>query len=461
MSRSRAMLGPLDGPASPRSISSRGRDRGAVVGDVRRLLILTLLDYTREPNGRIHHVIKYAQVHWDRVTVVHGTHAEANSLGRMIREGLRFRTAVREEGNLREVRIHPFLNTPEGLAKRITGYPGSLPGRLRHLRLGMEGTLNTLGVMREVGQMASLALAVRRDAPGPFDACVVQCPVSGQVGLWARRRGVARFLLYDDIDYAPGWCDHWLRRTWIEQLERRAMGAADAITCAGSLLAELRARQLGRPPIVIPNGADIGRFRAAREKVFHPPTLVYSGRVMDWAGLEVGFAALARAQREVPGLRFLVIGRSDPAYERRLREQADRLGVAQSIQWIGEVPYGQLPSHFRTADVGYAAFRPTLMKRYAFPLKVIEYMAAGLPVVGTLGTETERILAHHRCGEAVEHDPEAIARALVRLFHDRERYTILARNAAGASEAYGWESLMVKFEGAVAGVLNEGYLCHK
>lgn len=413
---------------------------------MRRLLIISLTDYKREPNGRIHHLVQHMRVHWDRVTVVYGAHAEPGPLGRVLKASLQFGSSVREEGNLREVRVHPFLNTPESLAKRVTGYPGSLPGRLRRLRLGAERTLSTLGIIRDLSQIAFFALAVRRHAPGPFDACLVQCPLSGCVGLRLRRSRAARVLVYDDIDYAPGWCDHRARRVWVEHLERQGICAADIVICAGSLLGERRASQIGRPVPVIPNGVELELFRPAREKVPHPPTVVYTGRVIDWAGLEVGFAALARARREVPGLRFLVIGRSDPAYERRLRQHAESLGVGEAIQWIGEVAYSGLPSHLEASDVGYAAFRPTLMKRYAFPLKVVEYMAAGLPVLGTRGTETERILVAHECGEVVDHDATAISAGLVRLFRDRERRQRLAANAARGSEAYDWKQLMERVQ---------------
>lgn len=418
------------------------------------LLIVSLLDYTAEPNGRIHHIIRHARKWWDRVTVLHGVHPVHAGLGPTLRAMCRFSVRVYTERNMKDIAVVPLFNTPEHLAKRLVGYPESSDRLWPQVQRAIEKMLSTFGIARDLSVIGSLFSALLLHARGPFDGCIVQCPLSGIVGLLARRFGLVRCVLYDDIDYAPGACDHRPRRTWIRQLERLAMRGADVIISVGSHLGELRAAQVGRPVSVIPNGVDLPLFRSGREKVPHPPTLVYTGRVVSWAGLEVGFAALAKARCEVPGLRFLVIGRSDPSYERRLRQHAERLGVAQAIQWVGEVPYNELPYYLRSADIGYAAFRPTPMKRYAFPLKVIEYMAAGLPVIGTLGTETERILKCHRCGETVAHEPEAIAQALIRLFHDRERSASLARNAADASETYGWENLMAKFDRTVCSMLN-------
>ena len=44
------------------------------------------------------------------------------------------------------------------------------------------------------------------------------------------------------------------------------------------------------------------------------------------------------------------------------------------------------------SDIGLAAFPPNELMHYASPIKVFEYMAAGLPIVTTKGTEAARIV---------------------------------------------------------------------
>lgn len=409
---------------------------------MRRLLIITLLDYKREPNGRIHHLVTQMARRFEQVTVLYGTFAPPGPAWRVLPASLRFATRLTSSGSPREVQVTPFLNYPESLAKRIAGYPATVPGRGNRIRLRVEKLLSTLGIVRDMSLILSFLLAMLLRARGPFDVALVQCPLSGVVGLLARRLGIARCLVYDDIDYAPGWCDHRLRRRWIAGLEVRSLRNADRVICCGNLLADLRRSQIGRDVPVIPNGVDLAVFSAAQQKIPHVPTVIYMGRVMDWAGLEVAFEAIASLRREIPDLRLLVLGRSDPAYDRRLRALVSDLGVEDAVQFVGEVKYQDLPEFLRQADVSLATFRPNLMKNFAFPLKVVEYMAAGLAVVGTRDTETARIIEEHDVGLVVEFTPQGVAGAIRSLLMDRSLHARCTANAARASLLFDWARLM-------------------
>ena len=58
---------------------------------------------------------------------------------------------------------------------------------------------------------------------------------------------------------------------------------------------------------------------------------------------------------------------------------------------MGKKRYDELPNLLAKADIGVALFRVNDLMKYTFPLKVVEYMAAGLAVVGTRVGETERL----------------------------------------------------------------------
>jgi glycosyltransferase involved in cell wall biosynthesis len=416
---------------------------------MQRLLIITLLDYKREPNGRIHHLVAEMGRRFEEITVLYGTFAPPGPAWRVLLASLRFGTRRIGNGSLREIQVRSFLNYPESLAKRIAGYPASTAGRGQMLRLAVEKLLSTLGIVRDLSLILSFLVAMLRHARGPFQVVLVQCPLTGIVGLLARRLGIAECLIYDDIDYAPGWCDHGLRRRWIAGLEARSLVSADRVISCGHRLATLRTSQSGQTVPVIPNGVKWDMFQAAQEKIAHGPTVIYMGRVADWAGLEVAFEAIAGIREEIPDLRLLVLGRSDPAYERRLRSVVSALRVEEAVRFVGEVKYEDLPEFLRQADVGLATFRPNPMKDFAFPLKVIEYMAAGVPVVGIRGTETARIIEEHDVGLVVEFTPAMVAGAIRTLLRDRHLYARCAANAARSSMAYDWRRLMEREYGEI------------
>jgi glycosyltransferase involved in cell wall biosynthesis len=89
-----------------------------------------------------------------------------------------------------------------------------------------------------------------------------------------------------------------------------------------------------------------------------------------------------------------------------------------------------------------ATFRLTPLGAFAFPLKVIEYMAAGLPVLCTRETEAEQILIRYPAGRAVAFTPEALAEATIELLTDARAYSVAQRAAAEASKVFSWERAM-------------------
>jgi len=68
------------------------------------------------------------------------------------------------------------------------------------------------------------------------------------------------------------------------------------------------------------------------------------------------------------------------------------------VTWVGPKPFGALPGYLRVIDVGLVPYRNSAFNRGSFPLKTLEYLAAGRGVVGTglpatrwLGTDLVRI----------------------------------------------------------------------
>jgi teichuronic acid biosynthesis glycosyltransferase TuaH len=82
------------------------------------------------------------------------------------------------------------------------------------------------------------------------------------------------------------------------------------------------------------------------------------------------------------GLPLLVVGpRTDRDPEAAIR--LDALLAAETVTWLGPVPFEDLPKHLAGAAVGLTPYRVTSFNRASFPLKTLEYLANGLPVVST------------------------------------------------------------------------------
>ena len=80
------------------------------------------------------------------------------------------------------------------------------------------------------------------------------------------------------------------------------------------------------------------------------------------------------------GTSLLLIGPKDPAFE---PERFERLARRDNVAYLGPRPFEQLPAYFRLIDVGLVPYGPTEFNLHSFPMKTLEYLAAGRPVVST------------------------------------------------------------------------------
>ena len=165
--------------------------------------------------------------------------------------------------------------------------------------------------------------------------------------------------------------------------------SADAVLAVSPTLVE----RLGGPSPKIrlfPNGCVVPGpvAEVARLSPDEPPVAVVVGQLNERLDMSL---LLRLADR---GVRLLLVGpryEQDPAAASDLDDLISREGVT----WVGRQPYSAIPSFLASATVGLTPYRDTEFNRASFPLKTLEYLAFGLPVVSTdlpasrwLGTPT-------------------------------------------------------------------------
>lgn len=109
--------------------------------------------------------------------------------------------------------------------------------------------------------------------------------------------------------------------------------------------------------------------------------IVYMGSFFYFSGLVDALDEFAKASRTSTNLKFLLVGGGEQDSE--LRQRVSALGLSEKVIFTGFVSYEDLPRYLKMADVAVNTLEPTLVANVAFPNKVLQYMAAGLPVVST------------------------------------------------------------------------------
>jgi len=172
---------------------------------------------------------------------------------------------------------------------------------------------------------------------------------------------------------------------------------------------------------VVPNAVLPSRFpprRARRDDRF---VLGFCGSLKPWHGIEVLLEACAIAFSEEPTLCLEVVGNGPLAH--LLDSTALPPG---SLRALGPLPHAEAIGRLRTWDVGVAPYLP-LEDFYFSPLKLVEYMAAGLcPVASDVG-DVPALLADGRGIVVPAGDARRLASALLELARDRDRAVELGR----------------------------------
>jgi teichuronic acid biosynthesis glycosyltransferase TuaH len=126
------------------------------------------------------------------------------------------------------------------------------------------------------------------------------------------------------------------------------------------------------------------------------------------------------------GRSLLLVGPKDPAFE---PERFEALSRRRNVRWVGLKPSEELPSYLRVMDVGVVPYTDSRFNQGSFPLKTLEYLAAGRAVVAT-DLPAIRFLATDLICIA---EPASFADQVDRLLAEPRTEAVLARRQAFAA----------------------------
>lgn len=109
--------------------------------------------------------------------------------------------------------------------------------------------------------------------------------------------------------------------------------------------------------------------------------IMYMGSFFYFSGLVEAIKTFADQATNRPNLKMLLIGGGEQDAE--LRALVESLGLQGRVIFTGFVPFDDLPRYMKLADVAINTLHPTLVAHVAFPHKVLQYMATGIPTVTT------------------------------------------------------------------------------
>lgn len=184
-------------------------------------------------------------------------------------------------------------------------------------------------------------------------------------------------------------CDYSVAERWLFRFQERwLLPSASSVTVASKTL-QTQVWGMGVPPertLYIPNGVDdlpLGDGERIRKMLGIPvdtPVLLLYTRFFefDQGRLHLCFAEICR---QVPGVRFLVVGKGRNGEDELLVDAAKTLGFAQALFMAGWVEPADIPDYLAAGDAAVYPFADTLVNRAKCPAKLTELLRSGVPVV--------------------------------------------------------------------------------
>lgn len=231
----------------------------------------------------------------------------------------------------------------------------------------------------------------------------------------------------------------FVRGIW-KTLESRLIGRADAvITVCQGIADELQYRyDLPRKPAVVRNFSNpplmdhpVVPEALASFRDRHAHLMLYQGYIQRGRGL---FKAL-QALKEAPDWGLVICGRGP--LETDLRRSAAHLGVEERVLWLGNLELDALYGVTKTCDLGLCLIEPvSLSYFFALPNKLIEYVQAGIPVVGSDLPEIRRIIHEYKIGWVTESTSDL--HSLLKSFDSLKNDKSLSEGMISAAQSLNW-----------------------
>ena len=278
--------------------------------------------------------------------------------------------------------------------------------------------------------------------------------------IWQLKRlhliGVHLVVDADDWEGTGGWNEiehysRWQKRFFAWQ-ERWGLLHCDALTVASRAL-ETIIWSLGVPPTKVhylPNGwwpsegtpgADEVTKLRQKHGLCDPVALLYT-RFFEFS-TERALAIMQGVLSEVPETHWLIVGQGLFGEEKRLLALARERGIAERIVYAGWVAPSQLPAYFALARVAIYPFDDTLINRTKCAVKLIDLLAAGVPVVADKVGQNSEYIRDGVSGFLIPPgDTKAFVAATVHLLRDANLASQFAQAAQQhIHSSFNWQRL--------------------
>ena len=250
------------------------------------------------------------------------------------------------------------------------------------------------------------------------------------------------------VDRFRPWVGRLIARL-IEQIENKlvmashhVVTAVDPDGCAFRCVKTPVSTIFNYPPFAVfqTNSRDVERAAGKYREVL---PVIYQGTMSRDRGLFHMLEAVALAKAEEPRILLRLIGIQSDDLKKEVEQRIRELGVEVNVEISGWLRHDEIALAMKASMIGLIPLQPNEKYNRALPIKLLEYMACGLPVIAArLPLMTKYV---NDCGGGLLYDStrsEELARCVLELLANPERRRRMSENGLRAvSERWNWNKM--------------------
>ena len=278
----------------------------------------------------------------------------------------------------------------------------------------------------------------------PHVLMAIDLPTLPVAALHARRCGAK--LVYDSHElYSEQEFSTREKRLW-KAIEEKFIHQCDAvITVNQSIASELQSRYGVNSVHVIYNAIN-STARVQKNKLFHQAFELPLGRkiLLFQGGLSKGrhLETLVHAMKYINNHCIDLVILGDGQVRKALERLALSLGIKHRVYFHPAVPQHQLLEYTQSADAGIIPYQATCLNNlYCTPNKLFEFIAAGIPILGSDLPEINHIVLKHQLGLTGKMSgPNEFAHLIDEVFCNEEQLEAWRKNSLMAQKKFSWHN---------------------
>jgi glycosyltransferase involved in cell wall biosynthesis len=274
----------------------------------------------------------------------------------------------------------------------------------------------------DFGSLCSIAqvnVLLKKLSKNKYNAVLATPWIAGFISLILRRdlRGIP--IIYEDVDRFYDFFKNMIKRVLVKTIEYYTIVNSDAVIAVSPHIyfedLELRKKKY---TYFIPNGIEYEKFRNSVQRVIERERFatVYVGAIEWWSGLDIAIRVFQKVATVIPQAKLYIIGDDKTSFGRYLKKLVKDYNLSANVIFMGRRSYDFVINFLPRCRIGILTFPSSEVTSKAFPYKVLEYAASGLPIVMTNVSAIASIVKLWRAGFVYsENDIEGIATSIIEL----------------------------------------------